>query len=232
MRPGVPRSRASLFSHCRHCLVCLLGIRHHREILLEKGRDFNESIPLIEEYLRSSVPPYLLANRPPSNPMESFDLSKEANYFLDPSIRRVNFELGPYHAVPRCMSIRFIKVFSFRGFLPCLSVFGAPFRSNSLFFGGVAPQLCAHCAYSHLILHSAFAFIHQAGKLAAIWMCTPFCSTIITRRLTMCTVETTAHLGFDTPATPRVRRGFIYICQHNSDPLQSLFQNCGFSTHL
>jgi len=58
------------------------------------GRDFNESIPLIEEYLRSSVPPHLLANRPPNNPMESFDLSKEANYFLDPSIRRVNFELG------------------------------------------------------------------------------------------------------------------------------------------
>ena len=27
------------------------------------GRDFNESIPLIEEYLRSSVPPHLLANR-------------------------------------------------------------------------------------------------------------------------------------------------------------------------
>lgn len=35
------------------------------------GKDFNEAVPLIEEYLKASVPPQLLANRPPNNPMES-----------------------------------------------------------------------------------------------------------------------------------------------------------------
>ena len=58
------------------------------------GRDFNEAVGLIEEYLRASVPPNLLANRPPNNPMEAFDMSKEASYFLDPSCRRVEVGLG------------------------------------------------------------------------------------------------------------------------------------------
>eukprot|EP00041_Stephanoeca_diplocostata_P030073 m.900518 g.900518 ORF g.900518 m.900518 type:complete len:571 (+) comp23685_c0_seq26:128-1840(+) len=58
------------------------------------GRDFNEAIALIEEYLRSSVPPNLLANRPPNNPMEQFDMNKTPSYFLDPSCRKVEVGLG------------------------------------------------------------------------------------------------------------------------------------------
>lgn len=58
------------------------------------GRDFNESVGLIEEYLRASVPPHLLANRPPNNPMEQCDLSKTDSYVLHPSIRELHMGLG------------------------------------------------------------------------------------------------------------------------------------------
>jgi len=59
------------------------------------GRDFNEAIPLIEEYLRASVPPELLANRPPNNPMACMDMTKENNvYFLDPRCTEVTMGLG------------------------------------------------------------------------------------------------------------------------------------------
>jgi len=59
------------------------------------GRDFNEAIGLIEEYLKASVPHELLVNRPPNNPMEQFDMNKGMMpYFLDPSCRRVAMQLG------------------------------------------------------------------------------------------------------------------------------------------
>eukprot|EP00039_Didymoeca_costata_P022283 m.4199 g.4199 ORF g.4199 m.4199 type:complete len:572 (-) comp2920_c0_seq1:85-1800(-) len=58
------------------------------------GRDFNEAIPLVEEYLRSSVPPQLLNNRPPDNPMERFDLSKGHQYLLDPHVTNIAVGLG------------------------------------------------------------------------------------------------------------------------------------------
>eukprot|EP00040_Diaphanoeca_grandis_P016242 m.83729 g.83729 ORF g.83729 m.83729 type:complete len:556 (-) comp25664_c0_seq1:300-1967(-) len=59
-----------------------------------KGRDFNEAIGLIEEYLQSCIPQEMLLNRPPNNPMEKFDMNKMDAYFLDPSCTRVSMQLG------------------------------------------------------------------------------------------------------------------------------------------
>ena len=68
------------------------GVRH---LAHSAGRDFNEAIGLIEEYLKASVPHELLVNRPPNNPMEQFDMNKGMMpYFLDPACRRVAMQLG------------------------------------------------------------------------------------------------------------------------------------------
>jgi len=58
------------------------------------GVDFNEATHLIEGYLQASIPAHLLANRPPHNPMEQCDLSKNDSYVLHPSVRHLRMGLG------------------------------------------------------------------------------------------------------------------------------------------
>ena len=59
------------------------------------GRDFNEAIGLIEEYLKASVPQELLMNRPPNNPMEQY----VAHYF---GSFLTFFSAIPHPAPPTC----------------------------------------------------------------------------------------------------------------------------------
>lgn len=58
------------------------------------GADFNESLPLIETYLKACVAPELLDARPPHDATQFFDLSKNNSYFLDPAMPTIHMGLG------------------------------------------------------------------------------------------------------------------------------------------
>lgn len=56
--------------------------------------DFNEALVLVEHFLAENVDPNVLSRRPANDPTQTFDMSKKASYFLDPSIRNVTVGLG------------------------------------------------------------------------------------------------------------------------------------------
>jgi stress response protein SCP2 len=58
------------------------------------GNDFNEMVPVVENYLKMNVDPNLLNSRPFHDPAALFDLSKTPSYFLNPSFRSIRFDLG------------------------------------------------------------------------------------------------------------------------------------------